>query len=122
MRISDWRSDVCSSDLGTIVLIELARQLQRGGVAVACGQRLEVDRSQRRFLHDVQQALLGPFETGQERDHHAEPALARLAQLLEAVEATVLKQRALLAHALAPAKRVAFDRVAAEQIGELDTD
>src|SRR3546814_6667936 len=31
----------------TIVLVELARQLQRRGVAVAGGQRLEVDRPQR---------------------------------------------------------------------------
>src|SRR3546814_19538012 len=51
------RSCVVIGCRGTIVLIELARQLQRGGVAVACGQRLEVDRSQRGLLHDPKQAL-----------------------------------------------------------------
>src|SRR3546814_351105 len=64
------RSCVVIGCRGTIVLIELARQLQRGGVAVAGGQRLEVDRPQRRFLHDVQQAFLGQLENGQERDHN----------------------------------------------------
>src|SRR3546814_18158891 len=115
MRISDWSSDVCSSDLPfkgrrykspplqgegeqtsrvvigrgrvrTIVLVELARQLQRRGVAVAGGQRLEVDRPQRCFLHDLQQALLGQFQARQERDQHAEPAFARPEQRLEAGE------------------------------------
>src|SRR3546814_14003954 len=91
MRISDWSSDVCSSDLPfkgrrykspplqgegeqpsrvvigrgrvrTIVLVELARQLQRRGVAVAGGQRLEVDRPQRCFLHDPQQAFIDQFQ------------------------------------------------------------
>src|SRR3546814_7382000 len=65
-------------------------------------------------------ALLGQFENGQERDHHAEPAFARLEQRLEAVEAAVLQPREQLAHALAHAERVAFDRVAGEQLGALE--
>src|SRR3546814_5857853 len=44
----EGRSRIVVGRRRTIVLIELARQLQRGGVAVACGQRLEVDRPQRR--------------------------------------------------------------------------
>src|SRR5690606_8395357 len=52
-----------------IVPVELARKLQRGGVAFAGGQRLEVDRPQRDFLDDLHQAFLGEFEDGQEGDH-----------------------------------------------------
>src|SRR3546814_13526690 len=80
------RSGVVIGCRGTIVLVELARQLQRGGVAVAGGQRLQVDRSQRGFLHDLQPAFLAQLKDRQESDNHAQPAFARLDQLLDPVE------------------------------------
>src|SRR3546814_20228249 len=46
----EGRSRIVVGRRRTIVLIELARQLQRGSVAVACGQRLELNRPQRRSL------------------------------------------------------------------------
>src|SRR5690606_21130853 len=78
------RSRIVIGRSRAFVIIELARQLQRRGVAVAGGQRLEVDRPECGFLHHLQQALLGQLEDGQERDHDAEPASARLEQRLEA--------------------------------------
>src|SRR3546814_5163534 len=53
----EGRSRIVVGRRRTIVLIELARQLQRGGVAVACGQRLEVDRRSEEHTSELQSLM-----------------------------------------------------------------
>src|SRR5690606_15878427 len=81
-----------------------------GRLAGGGGQRLDVDRRQRRLLHHLDQLFLGPLEDGQEGDHHAEPAFLGVEQGLEQVELAVAQAREHLAHALADAQGLAPDR------------
>src|SRR5690606_15572956 len=63
-----------------------------GGFTLFAGggrQRLDVDRRQRRLLHDLDQLLLGELEDREEGDHHAEAAFFRGEQGLEGVELLV---------------------------------
>src|SRR3546814_2111165 len=48
MRISDWSSDVCSSDLCRSVLVVQARGEQRGGSGVSCQLRCNRRSEERR--------------------------------------------------------------------------
>src|SRR3546814_9318893 len=41
MRISDWSSDVCSSDLKTMYIFRLSLVLGLAGLTAACGQKAE---------------------------------------------------------------------------------
>src|SRR3546814_19730567 len=43
MRISDWSSDVCSSDLKTMKPLTLAAMLGLAALLAACGQKAETD-------------------------------------------------------------------------------
>src|SRR5690606_4918582 len=101
-------------------VVEFAGELQRLVGRARAGQRLEVDRGERGFLDDVEQALLGRFQDRQEGDAGAQAALARLGQGLEPVEGAVLEPGQQFAHALAHAQGVAADGVAGEQFGALE--
>src|SRR5690606_21410313 len=90
------------------LVVDLAGEAGRGVLAGFRRERLHVDRAAQRrglrlLLDDVQQPFLGQFEQAEEGDHHPEPALARLEQRLEAVEAAVAQPLQQLAHALAHA-------------------
>src|SRR5690606_2473751 len=86
---------------GVVVFVELAGELQRRPVLAGQGQRLDVDRRQRRLLHHVEQTLLGQLEDREEGHDHAQTPLAGLEQLLEAVEGAVPEPLQQFAHALA---------------------
>src|SRR3546814_11481367 len=75
MRISDWSSDVCSSDLG--IGLEIG-----GAIARAGGVGPEADRHARERLHADQLALLAahrPAVVVEHLDRHAEAAALDLA-------------------------------------------
>src|SRR3546814_15885594 len=75
MRISDWSSDVCSSDLG--IGLEIG-----GAIARAGGVGPEADRHARDRLHADQLALLAahrPAVAVEHLDRHAEAAALDLA-------------------------------------------
>jgi hypothetical protein len=91
-----------------------------GGFAFTGGQRLDVDRRQRRFLHDLEQLFLRQLEDGQEGHHHAQLAFLGIEQAFEAVELAVTQLRQHLAHALADTQGFALDRVVGEQLGALE--
>src|SRR5690348_7808635 len=68
------------------------------------GQRLQVDRRQRRFLHDFDQAILGQFEQRQKGHDRAQLAFRDFEQAFEAMERAVAQLAQDITHALADRK------------------
>src|SRR3546814_14003476 len=65
MRISDWSSDVCSSDLPAFDLFDVASVIPMDVIQVQQAAVLVGNESIFRELHDVQRGILfdsGPFE------------------------------------------------------------
>src|SRR3546814_5125573 len=61
MRISDWSSDVCSSDLHGQRVTELMKQKQYAPMSIA-DMALSLYAAERGFLTDVEIAKVGSFE------------------------------------------------------------
>src|SRR3546814_8826278 len=96
MRISDWSSDVCSSDLMRVLLdgtAEVRRRDERAQIVIALVV-LRIERQPVDQRRAVRQPLPGPRDAEQGSDDRLYPSrLARLAESHDTVEPVAIGHR-----------------------------